>query len=117
MKRVKSGTKISIKFAENKQVVIFLSNYLTDAKIWYENFEYEYLAVVKYLTEIKWPLINNFYEIFIYLNHHILQDIFSKGDSEKAKINAWLDQFSKFDLQLVNWLLRDQHIGLANGLS
>lgn len=53
----------------------------------------------------------------IYSDHRALLDIFSKGDSTKAWINIQLDQLSKFDLKVVHRLLRDQYIGLADGLS
>ena len=38
-------------------------------------------------------------------------------DSGKARINVWLDWFSKFDLQLVYRPSMDKHIDLINGLS
>lgn len=117
MKGVKPGTEASTKFAGNERIVIFLFYCLTDAETRYGNSERECLVVVRCLTEIKWLVANNSYEILIYLDHHALQDIFSKGDSEKARINAWLDRFSEFDLRLVHRPSRDQHIGLADGLS
>lgn len=43
-------------------------------------------------------MVNNFYKIFIYLDYSALPDIFLKGDSKKARINAWLNRFSKFNL-------------------
>lgn len=96
---------------------MFMSYYLTDMETQYKNSEREYLAVVKCFTKIKWLVANNPYEIFIYSDYRALQDIFSKNDSEKARINVWLDWFSEFDLRLVYWALKDQHIGLADGLS
>lgn len=117
MKGVKPGTEASTKFARNERIVMFLFYRLTDAETRYGNSERECLVVVRCLTEIKWLVANNSYEILIYSDHHALQDIFSKGDSEKARINAWLDRFSEFDLRLVHRPSRDQHIGLADGLS
>lgn len=102
---------------ENERIMIFLSYQLTDVKTWYENSEREYLAVIRCLTEIKCLAINKPYEILIYLDHCALKDIFSKGDSKKAQINAWLDWFSEFKLRLVHRSLKNQHIGLANGLN
>lgn len=96
---------------------MILSYRLTDAKTRYGNSERKCLAVIRCLTETKWLVINNPHEILIYLDHHALQDIFSNGDSEKARINAWLDRFSKFNLRLLHRPSKDQHIGLADGLS
>lgn len=62
-------------------------------------------------------MANNFYKILIYLHHHMLQDIFSKNDSKKAKINIWLNQFNKFDLQLIYQSLKDYQMGLVNSLN
>ncbi len=89
---------------------MFLSYRLTDAETRYGNSERDCLAVVRCLTEIKWVVINSLYKILIYLDHRALQDIFTKGDSEKARINAWLDRFSGFNIQLVHQPSRDQHI-------
>lgn len=114
---MKPGTEAATKFADNEQIVMFLSYRLTDAETRYGNSELECLAVVRCLTEVKWLVINNPYKILIYLDHCALQEIFSKGDSEKARINAWLDRFSEFNIQLVHQPSRDQHIGLADGLS
>ena len=98
MKKVKPGTEVATKFAENEWIVMFLSYCLTDAETRYGNSERKCLAVVRCLTEIKYLVANNFYEIFIYSDHRTLQAIFAKDDSEKARINAWLDWFSEFDL-------------------
>lgn len=62
-------------------------------------------------------MTNNPYEILIYSNHCALQDIFLKGNSKKAKINKWLNRFSKFNLPLIYQLSKDQYIDLVDGLS
>ncbi len=117
MKGVKPGPKAATKFAENEQILMFLSYRLTDAETLYGNSERGCLAVVRCLTEIKWLVINSPYKILIYSDHRVLQDIFTKHDSEKTRINAWLDRFSEFNIQLVHRPSRDQYIGLADGLS
>lgn len=53
----------------------------------------------------------------IYSDHHALSKIFGKVDTGKARINTRLDRLSEFNLQVAHALSRDQHIGLADGLS
>lgn len=90
---------------------------LADAETRYVNSERECLAVVRCLSEVKWLVIGSPYPVMIYSDHMALRDIFIKGDSEKARINGWLDRLGEFDLKLVYRPSTDQHIGIANGLS
>ena len=53
----------------------------------------------------------------VYSDHIALKDIFAKEDSEKTRINGWLDRLGKFNLKLVYRPSTDQHIGIADGLS
>lgn len=55
--------------------------------------------------------------IIVYLDYAALKDIFVKGDSEKARIDKWLDRLSEFDLKLVYRPSTDQHIRIADRLS
>ena len=66
---------------------------------------------------MKWLLIGSPYPVIVYSDHQALADIFRKGDSEKARINTWLDRLSEFDLIVRHRPFRDQHIELADGLS
>ncbi len=109
MKGVKPGTEAAILFAENEQILMFLSYRLIDAETRYKNFERERLAMVRCLTEIKWLVVNSPYKILIYSDHLALQDIFIKSDSKKANINAWLDQFSEFKIK---WYISLQEISI-----
>ncbi len=72
MKGVKPGIEASTKLAENEQIVMFLSYYLTDVETQYGNSEHEYWVVIRCLTEIKKLVANNLYEILIYLDHRVL---------------------------------------------
>lgn len=73
--------------------------------------------MIRCLNEVKWHVIGTLYPIMIYSDHTALGDIFAKGDSEKARINEWLDRLGEFDLKLVYRPSTDQHIGIADGLS
>lgn len=85
---MKSDKKTTIKFVNNRQIMIFLSYCLIDIEIQYKNSEHKCLMIVKCLTKIKWLVINNSYKIFIYFDPCILQNIFLKDDNKKVKINA-----------------------------
>ncbi len=117
IKRMKPGIEAATKFAENQQILLFLSYCLTDVEIRFGNSERGCLTMVRCLTDIKWLVINSPYKILIYSDQRALQDIFIKSDNEKVQINAWLDWFGEFKIQLVHRLSRDQHIYLADGLS
>lgn len=117
MKDVPAGTEASPKFLENERINMFLSFRLADAETRYSNSERECLAVVRCLAEIKWLIIGSKYSTMVYSDHSALQAMFEKGESEKARINGWLDCLGEFDLHLVHRPSKDQHIGLADGLS
>ena len=67
----------------------------------YVNSEREYLAMIQCLSKVKWLVIGNPYPVMIYSDHTTLRDIFVKGNSEKARINGWLNRLGEFDLKLV----------------
>lgn len=53
----------------------------------------------------------------IYTDHEALKPIFATGQTEKGRIATWLDRLGEFDMHLFHRPSRDQHIGLADGLS
>lgn len=116
MEGVEAGTEATPKFRENERINMFLSFRLSDAETRYVNSERECLAIVKCLNEVKWLVIGSKFPTIIYSDNHALSDKFNKGDSTKA-LNTWLDQLSEFDLKVAHRSSRDQHVGLADGLS
>lgn len=50
---MKPGIEVAIEFAANEQIVIFLSNCLTNTETWYKDSEWECLIIVRCLTKIK----------------------------------------------------------------
>lgn len=117
MEGVEAGTEATPKFRENERINMFLSFQLSDAETRYVNSERECLAIIRCLNEVKWLVIGSRCPVMIYSDHRALSDIFSKGDSTKARIKTWLDRLSEFDLKVVHRSSRDQHIGLADGLN
>lgn len=117
MEGVEAGTEATPKFRENERINMFLSFRLSDAETRYVNSERECLAIVKCLNEVKWLVIGSKFPTIIYSDNHALSDKFNKGDSTKARINTWLDRLSEFDLKVAHRSSRDQHVGLADGLS
>ncbi len=116
MEGVEAGTEATPNFRENERINMFISFRLSDAKTRYVNSKRECLAIIRCLSEVKWLVIGSRFPVMIYSDHRALSDIFSKRDSTKARINTWLDRLSGFDLKVVHRLLRDQYIGLADGL-
>lgn len=114
---VEVGTEATPKFRKNERINMFLSFRLSDAETRYVNLERECLAIVKCLNKVRWLVIGSKFSVIIYSDHHALSNIFIKGDSTKARINIWLDRLSEFDLKVAHRSSRDQHIGLADGLS
>lgn len=117
MEGVEAGTEATPKFGENKRINMFLSFRLSDAETRYVNSERECLATVRCLNKVKWLVIGSRFPTIIYSDHYALSEIFNKGDSTKARINTWLDRLSEFDLKVAHRSSRDQHVGLADGLS
>lgn len=117
LKGVPTGTEGTPKFLPNERIIMFLSFRLEDAESRYSNSERECLAVVKCLAEVKWLIIGNDYPVMIYSDHNALQSIFATGNTDQARISSWMDRLGEYDLKLVYRSSRDQHIGMADGLS
>lgn len=117
VKNVPAGTEAPLKFLDSQRIITFLSFRLTDAETRYTNSEKECLAVVCCLAEVKWLVIGSGFSTMVYSDRSALQDMFENGESEKARINGWLDRLEESDLHLVHRSSRDQHIGLSDRLS
>lgn len=57
------------------------------------------------------------YPVLIYSDHESLKPIFAKGQTEKLRITTELDRLGEFKWKLMHRPSRDQHIGIADGLS
>lgn len=112
-----AGTEATTKFGDREWINLFLFYQLADAETRYGNSEQECLAIVRCLGEVKWLVMGSPYPIIVYSDHAVLKNIFIEGDSEKARINSWLDRVGEFDLKLVYRPSTDQHIGITDGLS
>lgn len=90
---VPPGTEASAQFGSQERINLFLSFKLAYAKTRYVNSEGEFLAVIHCLSEAKWLVIGSPHPVMIYSDHTALRDIFTKGDSEKTRINGcgWVD--------------------------
>ena len=55
--------------------------------------------------------------IAVYTDHEALKHIFASGKTEKGRVATWLDVLGEFDLIVYHRPNRDQHIGIADGLS
>lgn len=111
------GTQAKPKLLPNERIIMFLSFKLQDAETRYGNSERECLAIVKCLSEVRWLVMGSRHPVFIYSDHESLKPIFAKGQTEKPRIATWLDRLGEFDWQLMHRPSRDQHIGIADGLS
>lgn len=112
-----AGTEASPKFLPNERIIMFLSFRLNDAESRYVNSERECLAIVRCLAEVRWIVIGSKYPVKVYSDHDALMPIFTKGQTEKGRISNWMDRLGEYDFQLVYRPSRDQHIGIADGLS
>ncbi len=117
LKGVSIGTEATPKLLSNERIVMFLSFRLEDAETRYSNSERECLAVVKCLAEVKWLVIGNDHPVLIYSDHEALKSIFATGNTDQARIAGWMDRLGEYDLKLAYRSSRDQHIGIADGLS
>lgn len=57
------------------------------------------------------------HSVIIYTDHEALKPILATGQIEKGRIATWLDRLGEFAVKLVHRPSRDQHIGIADGLS
>ena len=117
LKGVPAGTEASPKFQSNERIIMFLSFRLNDAETRYVNSERECLAIVRCLAEVRWLVIGSKYPVKIYTDHNALQPIFAKGQTEKGRISNWMDRLGEYDIEVHYRPSRDQHIGIADGLS
>ena len=113
----KPGTEATLRFQLNERIIMFLSFRLNNAETRYSNSEREYLAVVRCLAEVKWLVMDNKYPVILYSDHEALKPIFATGQTEKGRIATWIDRLGEYDYKLVHRPSRDQHIGIADGLS
>ena len=111
------GTEATPTIALNERIIMFLSYRLNDAETRYSNSERECLATVKCLAKVRWLVIGSKYSVIIYSDHEALKPIFATGQTEKGRVATWLDRLDEFDSKVVHRPSRDQHIGLADGLS
>ena len=111
------GTEATPTIALNERIIMFLSYRLNNTETRYSNSERECLAIVKSLAEVRWLIIGNKYPVIIYTDHEALKPIFATGQTEKGRVATWLDRLGEFDTKVVHRPSRDQHIGLADGLS
>lgn len=111
------GTKASPKFQSHERIIMFLLFRLNDAEFRYVNSERECLAIVRCLAEVRWLVIGSKYPVKIYSDHDALIPILNKGQIEKGRIFNWMDRLGEYDFELVYRSSRDQHIGIADGLS
>ena len=63
---------------------MFLSFRLTDAETQYVNSEREYLAVARYLAEVRWLETGSPHPTMVYSDHNTLKAILNKGQTEKG---------------------------------
>ena len=117
LKGVAPGVEASPKFLPHERIVMFISFRLSDAESRYVNSERECLAVVRCLDEVRWLVIGNKYPVLIYSDHDALKSIFATGQTEKGRIATWIDRLGEYDYKLMYRPSRDQHIGIADGLS
>ena len=96
---------------------MFLSFRLQDAETRCSNSERECLAVVRCLAEVRWLIMGSRYPVIIYSDHEALESIFATGQTERGRIATWIDRLGEYDYKLVYRPSRDQHIGIADGLS
>lgn len=117
LQNVPSGTEATPKVQNNEKIVMFLSFKLQDAETRYVNSERECLAIVKCLAEVRWLVMGSKYPVLVYSDHIALKSVFSTGHTEKSRISNWLDRLGEYDMLLIHRSSRDQHIGIADGLS
>ena len=111
------GTEATPRWKPNERINMFLSYKLQDAETRYSNSERECYAIVKCLAEIRWLVMGSKYPVMVYTDHEALKPIFATGQTEKGRIATWLDKLGEFDFRVFHRSSRDQHIGVADGLS
>ena len=63
-------------------MVMFISFKLEDAETWYSNLEWEALAVIRCLAEVRWMVISSPYPTLVYTNHEALQVLLTGLDND-----------------------------------
>ena len=113
----KPGTEATPKFLPNERIVLFMSYRLLDAETRYSNFERECYAIVRCLAEVRWLVIGSKYPVMVYTDHEALKSLFNTGKTDSGRLATWMDRLGEYDLKLFHRPSRDQHIGIADGLS
>ena len=114
---ISPGTEATPKLEANERITMFMSFRLQDAQTRYGNSERECYAIVKCLSEVRWMVMGSPHPVIVYSDHEALKSIFATGQTEKNRIANWLDRLGEYDIKLAYRPSRDQHIGIADGLS
>ena len=61
--------------------------------------------------------MGNPYPVFVYSNYESLKPAFSTGHTKKGRIANWMDRLGEYNMKVLYRPSRDQHIGIADGLS
>lgn len=113
----KPGTEAIPKFQPSERIILSMSYRLLDAETRYSNSERECYAIVRSLAEVRRLVVGSRYPVMVYTDHEALKSLFNTGKTENGTLAAWMDRLGEYDLKLFHRPSRDQHIGIADGLS
>ena len=53
----------------------------------------------------------------VYTDHEALKSLFNTRETDNGRLVAWMDRLGEYDLKRSHRPSRDQHLGIAYGLS
>lgn len=95
------NNKVSPSNRKAKRVIEYVSQRLTPAKSWYNNFEGEAFTVVKALKETQVTILESVFPIMVYTEHSVLTTLLS-SDWVNGRIGNWQTQVAEYDLCTVH---------------
>ena len=90
--------------ARNKKdmrVIMFMSRRLEPAETRYTNTEREALAIVRFLSEVKWLVHGSPYPIKVYTDHSALTTLLKQDDAH-GRLGNWQVKLSEYDIEYVH---------------
>jgi hypothetical protein len=103
----------SSKLIDEVRLVQSISKKFLDAKTHYHTTEWEALAIVRYLEEVRWLVNDNLHQKIVYTDHECLKTALKNHD--KGWIVGWQLRLSEYDLQIMH--VKEKENVLDDGLS
>ena len=101
-----------------EQIVMFISFKLEDGETQCSNSEWEALAFIPCLAEVRWMVISSWYPTLVYTDHEALRVLLTGLDNDAhRRIAKWQERLGEYDFRLLHRVASTHFMGIADGLS